>query len=260
MGFINYRDIDWDDLGTEKEQSEIAKSEARGLVIFIVIALGISFMFESVRNILLTDPELLAKYTRTYEWLNRCDPECEKLVNVSLLDLQYNCKGLTNWYYEEGRRDIYSWQLAIDDRATFLGCPGFPKEIEQIKEDTQEREQKIEQQIEETRIEREVAQAKLESEKKQRFFMSLKSSGLGRYVVDVQYEEGSNSIDIVVSSAWDDIQIKLRRQYAQSMWQKWASYNTPTNPSSSRIRILNQIGDLIGGSPTLSATPIWIEE
>jgi hypothetical protein len=260
MGFIDYREVDWDNPGTEQEQQAVAKTEAGGIIILAVLLLLGTLIFEPVRNIFLSEEQLLRKYARRYEWLNRCDEQCEQLVDTSIINLQVHCQTLTRWYYEEGRRDILSWQLAIDDRATFLGCPGFPKEIEEIKRDVAVRAEQVQEQIEEARAEQEIEQRAREAAQPERFAESIRSGALADYVLDLDHPDGSHQLDILVTAAWETLPERLRRQYAEALWQKWAGIHAPRDFGSARIRLLNPAGTVIGGSPDGAATPIWIAE
>ena len=260
MGLIDYREVDWDHLETTHEQGDVAKTEAAGLVILAIILIGLSFFFEPVRNMFLSDAQLLEKYARRYPWLNRCDLNCEQLVDVTIIDLQYQCQTLTRWYYEEGGRDIYSWQLAIDDRATYLGCPGFPKEIQQIKQDVVVREEKEQARQEEVQAERAAEQRALEVKQQERFAENLRSANLSRFVVSLNHPEGSSTIEITMNANWNQLSSDVRRKYGQSMWQQWVAVYAPSDPRRARIRILNAFGVPIGGSPEGDAAPIWVAE
>ena len=234
MALLNYREVEWDHLETDVEQGNLARKEMIGWIITIVLLCGAGFLFDPVRNLFLTDEELLRKYARNFAWLNRCDVQCEDLINIQLLDLQRDCRTLNKWFYEEGRREPYSWKLAVDDRATDLGCMGFPKEIEDIDAIQDQQTQEKQEQIVQTRIERE--------EK-----LRLKQGQLQTVVEKVEWDPEVNSdlIRVTVTKRWLTMNSQIKDQYAVSIKQKWAQIHSISGSNRAIVELVTAGGTLI---------------
>jgi hypothetical protein len=264
MGEIHSHIINWEDLETTDQVERISMMELTGWLIALGIVILLLILSVPFRWMVMSDKEIWEVYSgdavRMYPWMNRCDPLCESKVNAGGLNIQTNCNALEKLFREDRSNDLFEWRLAVDDRATSLGCPNFPKDIEEIRKSSEEDIRKLKEQIKQVQEERRLRREKEISEQPEHFARSLDDGDLleiiSNYYQDT-YDE--NTMVVVANESWYREPCRLQKQIVQVMWQKWVNIRDPIHPNVPRIRILSPEGDVIGGSPPAAAYPIWYE-
>lgn len=256
-----FRELTWQDLDPSNKHVKVGRTEVLGWIIGGLFVVLVFMLMAPVQQMVLSDEQLVAIYTRQYPWLNRCSEECEDLVNTAMLHQQTNCKTLTQWFNMERRKYMLEWRIAIDDRATSLGCSSFPRSMTAI-----------EQSIRRTEVERRQRIAQLKMEKQQeieaeqaaqipRFEASMLEGGIRKFVYKFYQDPVDQDIMVMaLTEEFFELPYRLQLQVAEVYWKKWASIRNQQEPEFPRLRLLNTDNDVIGGSPPEAATPIWIKQ
>ena len=236
MGLLNYREVDWDDIGSDSHASNLSSGEALAWAISLIIIFGFIMYFVPFKDLLITSDELVAKYPRSHEWLNRCDISCEGDINVSYLAEQRTCSALNSLFSDDSHPNLFSWRLAIDDRASAIGCAGFPNDINSLSIVVQQNADGRDAVIEQERLDREQSTLDEKAMEIQLYERSLSEGDLLKFISSVARD--SSDLDTVIlttTSAFDDIAIDDYDQIADVIWQKWAVIHSPRNPEQSKI-------------------------
>lgn len=66
---------------------------------------------------------------QAYSWLNTCDIDCERRLGANRVDWinDQTCETLPYMHGEERNENQHEWDAIINDKATSIGCEGFPK-------------------------------------------------------------------------------------------------------------------------------------
>lgn len=236
MGFLNYREVDWDDIGSDSHASNLSWGEALAWAISLIIIFGCLVYFIPFKDILLTSDELVAKYPRSHEWLNRCDLSCEGDINVSYLAEQRTCTALNSLFSDDSHPNLISWRLAIDDRASEIGCAGFPNDINSLSIVVQQNSDDRDAAIEQERLDREQRTLDAKVMEIQRYERSLSEGDLLKFISSVARDSSDmDTVILTTTPAFNDIAINNYDQIADVIWQKWAVIHSPRNPEKSKI-------------------------
>ncbi|MDD3897192.1 MAG: hypothetical protein PHU04_05165 [Candidatus Peribacteraceae bacterium] len=239
MGLLQYREVDWDDLGGDAQPPTMSWREFLAWCSAVLVVFALILFFLPLRDLLLSPGELAAKYPRSYAWLNRCDTSCERDVNIDYLALQRQCSGLVALYSDDRQPRLLSWRLAVDDRASALGCEGFPHELRAIHSSVVQVEQNRGPLLEQARWEREQNMLDAQAQTVTRYEQSLAEGDLLQFVSRiVQDPSDPGIVTLTTAPAWDRLPASQRAQIQDVLWQKWALIHSPTEPEQSRI-ILN---------------------
>ena len=244
---IEFRELSWEDLKPRKVPGAFSTQElsAWGILFMIVLLAGIAFF--TIRSMLLTDAELADMFAPANEWLNRCDQECASVINIRRIHGQTTCEGVGNLYRQPPSNHVFQWLLALDDRASYLACPGFPRTLEQLREETAAVFAKREEDLERERKRREEERLRLEKLKPERFGQSLKDGGLERFVTRYDIDENNENImHITISPLWLVQGSAVQIQTASVLWQKWANIYSPHRPEDASITLTYVNGSFIG--------------
>ncbi len=235
MGLLQYREVDWDDLGGDEQPQSVSWRK------FLVWCFAALFALASILFLLLPGDlrlppdELAAKYPRSYAWLNRCDMACEQKVNTSYLALQRHCSALDVLFSDHRHPYLFFWRLAVDDRASALGCPGFPRDLRSLRSGAQQAGQTSKSLEEKERGEREQRMLDEQSQKVMRYEQSLAEGRLLQFVSRiVQDPADPGTVTITLAPAWERLPESRRTQMQDVLWQKWAVIYSPANPTQSR--------------------------
>lgn len=253
------QEFDWSGEDEKRHAREVRRTEIMGIALFTILVVGLGAVFIPFNQLFLTEEEMQEMYTPSFEWINRCDEQCILNCNPRFLDTITSCATLAKEYQIERQNYNVDWRIAIDDRASFLGCEGFPKDMDTILADGQAAVAAIEARQRKIREEKEALQREQESQQSDRFRQSLIDGSIRKYTLKFQQDPSDqDTMIIVVSNTWLRESQFLRRQIAEVFWQKWANIRNPLNTDSVRIRLLNSDNEEVGGSPQLSALPIWV--
>ena len=241
MGILQYREVDWDDLGGDARSQDMSWRELLAWCLGFVVLLTFILYLLPLNDLLLSPSELVAKHPRTYAWLNRCDVACEQDVNIEYLALQRQCGALTALYADDRQPQLLSWRLAVDDRASALGCEGFPHELGAIRSSVKQIEQDRGSIVEQTRYEREQLMLDAQAQEIARYEQSLAEGKLLQFVSRIaQDPSDAGRLILTVTPAWDRLPDSQRAQMQDVLWQKWALIHSPSEPTQSRIFLRQQ--------------------
>ncbi|MDD5469932.1 MAG: hypothetical protein PHO92_04020 [Candidatus Peribacteraceae bacterium] len=236
MGLLQYREVDWDDLGGDAQPPTMSWREFLVWCSAVLVVFALILFLLPLRDLLLSPDELVAKYPRNYAWLNRCDMGCEQKVNTSYLALQRQCSGLTALFSDDRHPYLLFWRLAVDDRASALGCPGFPQDLRSLRSGARQAGQNSKLLEEKDRGEREQRMLDEEAQKVMRYEQSLAEGGLLQFVSRiVQDPADPGTMILTLVPAWDDLPESQRAQMQDVLWQKWALIYSPADPAQSRV-------------------------
>lgn len=65
---------------------------------------------------------------------------------------------------------------------------------------------------------------------------------------------------LTMRNLWHIRHKQLRLQDAQALWRVWASIASPSKPDGARIKIVDQMGNEVGGSRILGGSLIWVDD
>jgi uncharacterized protein YgiM (DUF1202 family) len=83
----------------------------------------------------------------------------------------------------------------------------------------------------------------------------------GTLVSDLQKGSASSGQAIVtVTNAWHYQPYQVRYQAAQGLWKLWASIESPSASDNARIKLVDQMGNEVGGSRMWAGSMIWVQE
>lgn len=258
---MQYSAIQWEDLDTTDAVSRISVTEIIGWLIALVAAIVVIALSIPFQRMVMTEEEIEAKYGRRYNWLNRCNVRCESKVSVGKLHAQLHCTALAKWFDEPRNHSQIEWRLAVDDRATSLGCTGFPKEMSVIRKGAEAMVEKMDDNIDKVTEERKKSSEDLKAQIALRYMQSLQQ-GKVSHLIQRAYPDiyDDYTMVITIADAWYFQSPRLQKQAAEVLWQKWVNVKDPAYPNKPRIRILDPDGKVIGGSPAGAAFPIWYGE
>ena len=258
MGVLRYREVQWDDLNAPVKKALMSRMELIAWsVVGITLLVAIIFLLplEDMRS---TPEELLAKYPRTYAWLNRCDERCEGNINVEFLNAQQSCGGLYGLYNENKNSHLLDWRTALDDRLTALNCPGFPRHKEHILQTVSITQEEIDERQKEWKQEQQERIEYEESHQLERYRKSLKDGKLLQFVESIQ-ELDEHTLILTVNAAWSRIAHDRRMQMNEVLWQKWATIHSLHAPMRARILLVDEEGEIVGGSFNEADHSLWVE-
>ncbi len=108
--------------------------------------------------------------------------------------------------------------------------------------------------------------AKAEADRKAERFAKLAkelgSIGAGRALI-VRVEQDArdtNTAKITVSNAWHGRPHQIRLQDAQALWKVWSQINYPVKPDHTRLKLVDLMGNEVGGSRVLGGSMIWVKD
>jgi len=239
-------ELSWRDLQGSSEPEGMSRADWVGLAILVAtLFLGVAALLP-VRDLLASPAELAARYPRSPAWLNRCDTACEANVNTAFLDAQRHCGALVQLSADDNRTDLFAWRLAIDDRASALGCHGFPQPLAAIRSGVQAAVAANLQQGESIRKEREAQMQGLAAQELQRFEASLADGGLGAYVTRISRDPADPDLLILtVGPEWFAVPQGRQEQIADVLRQKWAVIHVPGQPTLAEILLVDSGGLLV---------------
>lgn len=83
----------------------------------------------------------------------------------------------------------------------------------------------------------------------------------GDLIVNATLDPGSqDKLIITVSNQWHTEPYQTRLQGAQMFWRTWAMIHSPDKPDTSRISIVDQMGNEVGGSRFMAGSMIWVQD
>jgi hypothetical protein len=82
----------------------------------------------------------------------------------------------------------------------------------------------------------------------------------GDLIINVTQGVDSNTAKITVANQWHDSGYQVRLQNAQLMWKSWAGFRSPKEPDKARIKILDRMGNEVGGSRIWGGSLIWVKD
>jgi hypothetical protein len=254
-------ELSWQDLGESKASSwEWTWHHTIGAVLIVCTVLSTAVLVLPIRDLLSSPATLALKYTRTPAWLNRCDEACARTLHVAYLDGQQHCSALTQLWQEENHADVLAWRLAIDDRASFLGCPGFPRSLADMRAGVVNDAQDRRDQEESVRFQREQESLDAAVQTVQRYERSLSEGDLSQYVErSAQDPIDRNMLFVTVTTPWLELPRDQRLRITETLWQKWAIISTPADPWESSVMFVNSEGALLGEAPSGSEN-VWLAE
>lgn len=253
-----FGEIEWNAIEDGIVTDELVKKERTFFFYAVIIALGLVALIPFT-SFLVSEEQLRSTYLEEYDWLNQCNIPCQSKVDLAFLDKSTNCDALTNLYAEPHDNFAIEWGYAINDRATSLGCAGFPKTAEVVVIETKEVAKIQEQKIEAQQSSRRLKLLEELNNKQPRFATSITDGGLRQYVTD-SYQDSQNQdiMIIVMTPVWEKILQRKRLQLSRAIWQKWVNINNPSSPNISFIQLRNGSGALIGGSNLNDSSNIWV--
>jgi len=65
---------------------------------------------------------------------------------------------------------------------------------------------------------------------------------------------------ITVPNAFHRLHYQERLQAAQLLWQMWVTALKPKNADHARIKLVDRLGNEVGGSRALGGSLIWVQE
>lgn len=94
------------------------------------------------------------------------------------------------------------------------------------------------------------------------FIAKIESVGIANDLIARASVDGKLSADllvITVGSTWHRAGRQGRLVAAQRLWQVWSEINSPTNPDTSRIQLVDANGNKIGGSSLVAGSSIKVD-
>ncbi len=262
MGEIQFQNINWDNLERDATPEEVKHIEKRGWAMTFAVVLAVLSVGIVVREMMLTQTEILSVYSETIPWVNRCSKACQEQVNIGYLESVDECTALQQLYDQEAENQLLNWRQAVDDRASYMGCAGFPKTQATIEEDTRivlekqqaQREEAIRVQVEETR--------KHEAAKLPRFEQAVFEGELKKFILQTERDEQNPLLmRVTLKANWFTQKQSLQEQMATVMWQKWVNVAAPRSPESVRLQFLAPDGYVVGqdsaSSPGVFSIAPW---
>jgi hypothetical protein len=83
----------------------------------------------------------------------------------------------------------------------------------------------------------------------------------GDLIVNATLDPGSqDKLIITVSNQWHTEPYQTRLQGAQMFWRTWAMIHSPDRLDTSRISIVDRMGNEVGGSRIIAGSMIWVQE
>jgi hypothetical protein len=79
-------------------------------------------------------------------------------------------------------------------------------------------------------------------------------------VVDATPGKLQDQIVITVPNAFHRLHYQERLQAAQLLWQVWVSVRRPKDPDHARIKLVDLLGNEVGGSRALGGSLVWVQE
>lgn len=253
-----FGEIEWSAIEDGVITNELVKTERKFTFYAIIIVIGLLALIPFT-SFLVSEEELRSAYITEYNWLNQCNANCQSKVDLEFLDKSRNCEALTSLYAQPHDNFAVEWGYAINDRATSLGCPGFPKGQEQVKTETKQVAKVQAEKIDAQQSSRRQKLLEELNSKQPRFATSITDGNLGQYVAD-SYQDSQNegTMIIIMTPVWENILQRKRLQLARAIWQKWVNIYNPSSPDSSFIQLRNSSGALIGGSNINDSSDIWV--
>ena len=63
-----------------------------------------------------------------------------------------------------------------------------------------------------------------------------------------------------VAQGWHSLTYQFRLQGAQGFWGVWATIVRPQDPDSARIKLVDAMGNEVGGSGWIGGSSIWVQK
>jgi hypothetical protein len=79
-------------------------------------------------------------------------------------------------------------------------------------------------------------------------------------VVDATPGKIQDQLVITVPNAFHRLHYQERLQAAQLLWQVWVTVLKPKDPDHARIKLVDRLGNEVGGSRALGGSLIWVQE
>ena len=79
-------------------------------------------------------------------------------------------------------------------------------------------------------------------------------------VVDAKPGTLPEQLIIVVPNQFHRLHYQERLQAAQALWQMWVKIVRPKQPDHARIKLVDLLGNEVGGSRALGGSLIWVQE
>jgi len=79
-------------------------------------------------------------------------------------------------------------------------------------------------------------------------------------VVDATPGKLQDQIVITVPNAFHRLHYQERLQAAQLLWQVWVTVIKPKDADHARIKLVDRLGNEVGGSRALGGSLIWVQE
>lgn len=82
----------------------------------------------------------------------------------------------------------------------------------------------------------------------------------GSIILSISPGRMEDEVEITVANYFHYQPYQVRYQAAQGMWSAWAAIRSPDEPDSSRIQIVDQMGNEVGGSRAFAGSLIWVQD
>jgi hypothetical protein len=248
MPFKTYERFGEIDAQEIKQDLQFKREATNMKVLLFIVFLAIG-TFLYIGNIIVNQFWYIEK---PYAWLNRCNIQCQKVVNIHHVDQIGSCIGLTNLFNEPQQNFPVDWRLAVDDKASSLGCSGFPKTIEEIEsvvqkiaEQTVQVDTKIEQKRQEVREQL--------SKKNERFEESMNEKTLRGYIAQSnQSTARASEMQIVMTANFWRLNPVKQEEILNTVWQKWAVIYDHRNTTETTVTIYDTENILKGTKTSLT--------
>jgi hypothetical protein len=86
----------------------------------------------------------------------------------------------------------------------------------------------------------------------------LSGGGFDASIITGVYVLEEQTVQVSVSDAWNYQPKQIRTQLAQRMWAAWASVASPSDSDRARIKLVDQLGNSVGGSSWLGGSLISV--
>lgn len=90
------------------------------------------------------------------------------------------------------------------------------------------------------------------------YLIVLVGGGLDSAIITDVYVLDERTVQVAVSDAWHYQPKQIRTQLAQRMWAAWASVASPSDSDRARIKLVDQLGNNVGGSGWLGGSMISV--
>jgi tetratricopeptide (TPR) repeat protein len=96
----------------------------------------------------------------------------------------------------------------------------------------------------------------------QRMLAELKKIGATAELVHSIELDATNENEVVVTvgDAWHSVPHQIRLQNAQAIWKTWAAINRNAKADASRLRLVDHMGNEVGGSRVFGGSAIWVQD